>query len=189
MERLTADAERLIRKMSSTIDDFRKFFRPDKEQRAFSAREQVSAAIDLVRPSFEARGITFRLSAPEDVTLWGVPNEYSQVLLNLLINAKDAIVAAERAQGRIAISADRIFIPKAANTFVCIRVSDNGTVIDERIIGKIFEPYFTTKGDKGTGLGLTTVKEIIEENTGWIEIHAQKGAGTTFTAYLPLHQS
>ncbi|MCJ7526391.1 MAG: ATP-binding protein, partial [Candidatus Aminicenantes bacterium] len=68
-----------------------------------------------------------------------------------------------------------------------IKISDNGTGIDARIINKIFEPYFTTKGEKGTGLGLTTVKEIIEENSGWIEIDVKKGDGTTFILFLPEH--
>jgi PAS domain S-box-containing protein len=109
-------------------------------------------------------------------------------LFNILINAKDAILAAGREQGLIRISVDRVFIPRAANNFVRIRIMDNGTGIDEKIIGRIFEPYFTTKGDKGTGLGLTTVKEIIEENAGWIEIDAQKGSGTTFITFLPQSQ-
>ncbi len=159
MERLTADAERLIRKMSSTIDDFRKFFRPDKEQRAFSAREQVSAAIDLVRPSFEARGITFRLSAPEDVTLWGVPNEYSQVLLNLLINAKDAILGSGVEHGVIDVE-----ISKEDGSGRTV-VRDNGGGIAEEAMEKVFEPYFSTKAN-GTGIGLYMCKTIIERNMG-----------------------
>jgi len=106
-------------------------------------------------------------------------------LFNVLINAKDAIWAAQRDKGSIRIAVDRIFISKAEKNFIRIRVSDNGTGIEEKIMGKIFEPYFTTKGEKGTGLGLTTVKEIIEENAGWIEIDVKKGNGTTFILFLP----
>jgi len=108
-------------------------------------------------------------------------------LFNILINAKDAIAAAQREKGNIRIAVDRIFISKEDKNHVRTRISDNGTGIDEKIIGKIFEPYFTTKGEKGTGLGLTTVKEIIEESGGWIEINAEKGAGTTLTIFLPEH--
>jgi PAS domain S-box-containing protein len=108
-------------------------------------------------------------------------------LFNILINAKDAIWAAQREKGLIRITVDRIFISKTEKNFVSIRISDNGTGIEEKIIDKIFEPYFTTKGEKGTGLGLTTVKEIIEENAGWIEIDVKKGSGTTFIIFLPQH--
>jgi len=110
-------------------------------------------------------------------------------LFNVLINAKDAIWAAQREKGLISITADRIFISKAKNNFIRIKISDNGTGIEEKIINKIFEPYFTTKGEKGTGLGLTTVKEIIEENAGWIEINVKKGSGTTFILFLPEHSA
>ncbi len=110
-------------------------------------------------------------------------------LFNVLINAKDAIWAAGREKGLIGITADRIYISKAKNNFIRIKISDNGTGIEEKIINKIFEPYFTTKGEKGTGLGLTTVKEIIEENAGWIEINVKKGSGTTFILFLPEHSA
>ncbi|HEX7503392.1 MAG TPA: ATP-binding protein, partial [Acidobacteriota bacterium] len=110
-------------------------------------------------------------------------------MFNILINAKDAIFAAQREKGTIRISVDRIFISRAAKNFIRIKIADNGTGIDEKIISKIFEPYFTTKGDKGTGLGLTTVKEIIEENSGWVEIDVDKGNGTTVNLFLPEHVS
>ena len=106
-------------------------------------------------------------------------------LFNVLINAKDAIWAAQCDKGLIRIAVERIFISKAEKNFIRIKISDNGAGIEEKIIGKIFEPYFTTKGEKGTGLGLTTVKEIIEENAGWIEIDVKKGSGTTFVLFLP----
>lgn len=106
-------------------------------------------------------------------------------LFNVLINAKDAILAAQREKGLIRIAVDRIFISKEDKNYIRTKISDNGTGIEEKIISKIFEPYFTTKGEKGTGLGLTTVKEIIEESAGWIEIDVEKGAGTVFTIFLP----
>jgi two-component system cell cycle sensor histidine kinase/response regulator CckA len=108
-------------------------------------------------------------------------------LFNVLINAKDAIWAAQRDRGLIRISVDRIFISREARNYIRIRIADNGTGIEEKVVGKIFEPYFTTKGDKGTGLGLTTVKEIIEECAGWIEIEVEKNVGTTFILFLPEH--
>jgi PAS domain S-box-containing protein len=106
-------------------------------------------------------------------------------IFNVLINAKDAIWTAQREKGRISIIADRIFISKEEKNYIRIKIADNGTGIEEKLISKIFEPYFTTKGEKGTGLGLTTVKEIIKESAGWIEIDVEKGAGTVFIIFLP----
>jgi two-component system cell cycle sensor histidine kinase/response regulator CckA len=108
-------------------------------------------------------------------------------LFNILINAKDAIWAAQREYGRIHVTVESIFISKEEKNYIRTKISDNGTGIEEKIISKIFEPYFTTKGEKGTGLGLTTVKEIIEESAGWIEIDVEKDIGTTFTIFLPEH--
>jgi PAS domain S-box-containing protein len=120
-----------------------------------------------------------------DLTVLMNKEKFLLALFNILINAKDAILAAEREEGLIRISVDRIFVPRAQQNFVRIRVSDNGEGIDPNIISRIFEPYFSTKGEKGTGLGLTTVKEIVEENAGWIEVDAKKGDGTSFSLLLP----
>ena len=100
------NGERLIQKMSSTINDFRNFFQPDKEMRPFSAREQIEEAIDLVSASFKNNNIDILLESGDDLLLLGFPNEYSQVLLNLLNNAKEAIKARGIPQGivRIALS-------------------------------------------------------------------------------------
>lgn len=120
-----------------------------------------------------------------DLTVLMNKEKFLLALFNILINAKDAILATGRADGVIRIGAERIFVPRTQQNFVRIRVSDNGGGIDDKILGKIFEPYFTTKGEKGTGLGLTTVKEIVEENAGWIEVDAKKGEGTSFSLLLP----
>ncbi len=108
-------------------------------------------------------------------------------LFNVLINAKDAIWTAQREKGLIRIAVDRIFVSREEKNFIRTKIRDNGTGIDEKIMSKIFEPYFTTKGEKGTGLGLTSVKEIIEESAGWIEIDVEKDVSTTLTIFLPEH--
>lgn len=179
MQKLAGDGQRLIRKMSSTIDDFRSFFRPDKEQRAFSAREQVTAAISLVRPGFEAKRIDVRLTAPEDVVLWGTPNEYSQVLLNLLVNAKDAILASGAEQGRIEI---KIWEDGEQGH---LRVTDDGGGIPEDVMDRIFEPYFSTKAS-GTGIGLYMSKTIIEQNMGGKIVARNVAGGAELTLSTPL---
>ena len=170
--------------------DILDFSRKEKlKKEVLNVHEAIDTVLNLLGRTVLKRIDVENNFAGSDLTVLMNKEKFLLALFNILINAKDAILAAQRENGLIRISADRIFVPRAQQNFVRIRVSDNGTGIDEKIIGKIFEPYFTTKGDKGTGLGLTTVKEIIEENSGWIEIDAKKGTGTTFILFLPEHVS
>ena len=109
---------------------------------------------------------------------------FSLVLFNLLINAKDAIKETNR-KGEISIQVDKERGPKSAQTVVRIRISDNGSGIDDENIKKIFLPYFTTKGKSGTGLGLSTVKQIIEKSNGTISVESRPQVGTIFTLRFP----
>ena len=180
MERLLADGRRLIQKMSTTIDDFRGFFRPDKDQRAFSAREQVEAAIGLVRPAFDTRRVRFHLHGG-DATLWGIPNELSQVLLNVLANAKDAIVASGAPEGTIDIEIQE------SDGQATIRVRDTGGGIAEDAMDRLFEPYFSTKPG-GTGIGLYMSKAIIEKNMGGKIEAKNAGSGAEIAITLPVRR-
>ncbi|MCU0276398.1 MAG: ATP-binding protein [Acidobacteria bacterium] len=169
--------------------DILDFSRKEKlRKESMDVREAVRTVLNLLGKTVLKRIEVETAFMDGDLTILINKEKFLLALFNILINAKDAILAAEREKGLIGISADRVFIPRAENNFIRIRINDNGTGIDEKIITRIFEPYFTTKGDKGTGLGLTTVKEIIEENSGWIEIDAKKGVGTTFIAFLPQHR-
>ncbi len=96
LDQAFADGNRMIQKMSTTISDFSNFFRPDKEIIAFSAREQIQEAIALVKSSFQQSQIAIHIDASMDIELTGFPNEYSQVMMNLLSNAKEAIRARDR---------------------------------------------------------------------------------------------
>ena len=166
--------------------DILDFSRREKlKKEPLNVREAIDTVLNLLGKTVLKRiEVGCRFPAG-DLTVLMNKEKFLLALFNILINAKDAILAAGRADGQIRISAERLFVPRAQQNFVRIRVSDNGGGIDDKILGKIFEPYFTTKGDKGTGLGLTTVKEIVEENAGWIEVDAKKGEGTSFSLLLP----
>ena len=126
--------------------------------------------------------------------LWPVkmdPSQIVQILVNLCINAKDAIAGV----GKITIETDMVvldevycsyhtgFIPGG---FVMMAISDNGCGMDKEILNNIFEPFFTTKNiEEGTGLGLATVYGIVKQNKGFINVYSEKGQGTTITIYLP----
>ena len=145
----------------------------------FSAREQISHAVALVETSLINQNISVHLDAPQDLTLTGFPNEYSQVLLNLLANARDAIKESAVPEGRITI---RLYQQDGQGI---VSVSDNGGGIDSAVIDKIFEPYFSTK-EMGTGIGLYMSKMIVERSmNGTISAHNIVG-GTEFIIVSPV---
>ena len=173
--------------LGKDILDFSKKEKLKKE--SMKVRNAVETVLNLLGKTVLKRIEVAQNFADDTLTVLMNREKFLLALFNVLINAKDAISAAQRENGTIDITVDRIYISKAENNFIRIKISDNGTGIEEKIINKIFEAYFTTKGDKGTGLGLTTVKEIIEENSGWIEIDVKKGSGTTFILFLPEHNA
>jgi len=126
--------------------------------------------------------------------LWPVmmdPAQVDQLLANLCVNARDAVVGA----GKITIetgmvSFDEVYCAERAGfipgDFVMLAVSDNGCGIERDLLDKIFEPFFTTKDvGEGTGLGLATVYGIVKQNNGFINVYSEPGEGTTFRIYLP----
>jgi len=147
--------------------------------------DAIETVLNLLGKTVLKRIVVENFLVDSTLTVFINKEKFLLALFNILINAKDAIWTAQRDKGLIRIAVDRIFISKKEKNYIRTKITDNGTGIEEKIISKIFEPYFTTKGEKGTGLGLTTVKEIIEASDGWIEIDVEKGAGTVFTIFLP----
>jgi len=166
----------IIQNMSATIDDFRYFFSPKKEPRKFGMSESINKAISFVEANFKNSGIGIELDIKDEVTLDGFPNEYSQVLLNLMNNAKDVLIERGIEHPKVTIQ----LIKEDDRALVTVR--DNGGGIPEDIIDKIFEPYFSTKkGEKGTGIGLYMSKVIIE-NSGQGKLTARNTEdGAEFT--------
>ena len=147
----------IIQGMSATIDDFRYFFAPQKEPQKFSVAESAIKAISFVDANFKNNGIDIELDIKDDITIEGFPNEYSQVLLNLLNNAKDVLIERDVKKPKVTIRLYR------EDNRGLLTISDNGGGIPADIMDKIFEPYFSTKKeDKGTGIGLYMSKMIIE---------------------------
>jgi PAS domain S-box-containing protein len=138
--------------------------------------------------------IQVRTIIPADLwTVLGDPTQLHQVLLNLCVNARDAMPAG----GTLTISAENLTIDAhyaglslnheaQAGPYVFLQVKDNGTGMPPGIIAKIFDPFFTTKEiGKGTGLGLSTSLGILKSHGGFIRVQSEPGKGTTFQIYLP----
>jgi signal transduction histidine kinase len=143
--------------MSRTIDDFRNYFRQDKEKVLFNVNQAINRTISIIESSLKNQHITIEISSKDDPVIYGYPNEYSQVILNIFINARDAFLEQGTSKPRVLINICK------ENEKSVVTVTDNAGGIPENVIYKIFDPYFTTKGpDKGTGIGLFMSKTIIE---------------------------
>lgn len=187
VNKVVLNSMKQINYMSSTIDDFRNFFTPSKDKEKFSIIKQIDKTIDLVGPQLKSHHIEIKLEG-DDCYMFGYPNEFQQIALNLINNAKDAIVELQEkdsdngVKGFISISG-----VKTERGFKVV-VEDNGGGIDENIIDKIFEPYFTTKFPaNGTGVGLYMVKEIIERHYSGSVSVSNATDGAKFTIYIPLN--
>jgi len=177
-----SESNRLIQSMSRTIRDFSEFFRPEKEKVEFSVLEQVAETRRLLDASLRHSEVQLEVEEGPDVRLFGYPNEYSQVLLNLISNAKQAIAGRQPGKGKVTL---RLSI---RDGFACLTVRDNGGGVPEEIVDRIFEPYFSTKPD-GTGIGLYMSRQIVERSMGGrIEVRNVDG-GAEFDLLTPLAEA
>lgn len=160
----------LIQHMSRTIDDFRNYFKPDKEKAEFHVFETICNTMSLLEGCFNHPKIAVEIVAQEKPAIYGFQNEFAQVILNILVNARDALLERNVANPRVTITLGN------ENGRTVVTIADNAGGIPEGIIDKIFEPYFTTKGPQlGTGVGLFMSKTIIENNMGG-RLTARNGA-------------
>lgn len=165
--------------MSGTIDDFRGFFIKDREKREFVLQEVVDKTLNLVRSTLDDKGIMVSVAAEADVRAIGYPNEYAQTLMNILYNARDALLEQQVAEPRISI------LIQQKDSRSVLSVSDNGGGIPNAILPQIFEPYVTTKGpSQGTGIGLYMAKTMIERNMGGILTARNTAEGAEFRIVL-----
>jgi signal transduction histidine kinase len=179
----------VIQSMSDTIDDFKDFYKPDKSKDNFCIREAIQNSIDIVIDAIKSKNIDINLIYDDEIdyNYLGYKNEFSQVILNIINNARDAIVINDIQNGHIDINIIQ------NNEDVTVTISDNANGIPKDILVKIFEPYFTTKDDHGgTGIGMYMSKIIIENSmNGKLEAtnyedSSTKEKGAIFKIILPL---
>lgn len=161
-----SDATKIIQFMSLTIDDFKNFFKPEKNKEYFYVSSACNEAISLIKDSLINENIRLHLDIKNDKKIKGYKREYAQVILNFLVNAKDALLSKKIKDAHITLSID------TKDNRSIVSVKDNAQGIIEEHMDLIFEPYFSTKKAQGTGLGLYMAKMIIETNMqGKLSVH------------------
>lgn len=177
--RTVEKGNRLTNSMSQTIDDFRNFFQPNRHSEKFAISTAVGNTLDMLRSSLENNMIQVTQDIDESVYTEGFSSEFSQVLLNIINNARDALIEYNSDNRKLDI---RVYKDEK---YSYIEVTDNAGGIKQKIIEKIFDPYFTTKDEgKGTGIGLYMSKTIIENSMGG-SLSVQNGQnGAKFTIQL-----
>lgn len=167
--------------LSKTIDDFRNFFKPQKEKEELYIKDIINNTLEVIGKSIYNSNIKISINLNSNKKIQTYPRELMQVLLNLLKNAKEIILEKHIPNGTITINV------KDIQDNIHIEVCDNAGGIKKEIIKKIFDPYFTTKDkDIGTGLGLYMSKIIIQKHlNGNISAH-NKAHGACFEITLPL---
>lgn len=160
------------------------------------SNESVDAAVvlDQMRPVFKSvlkQGVNLDVDLPEEPLIVGMArSQLSQILLNLVTNAREAITD----QGSVAIKAETVSLDDESATamgvlsgdFVCVRVSDSGSGFSDASINRAFDPFYSTKEKKrGSGLGLTSSYGIVQQARGSIRIDSTEGKGASVTVYLP----
>ena len=154
------DALLLANNMSQTLDDFKNFFSPNKQKSKFLIKDCIEHSIELSKYSLEKQSIQIKLEIKQNVELNTFYNELSHVFLNIISNSKDALCSTVDKNDRII----KIIVNKYKQNVV-VNLIDNGGGINEEIVPKIFEPYYTTKyKSAGTGIGLYMSKQIIEKH-------------------------
>jgi len=165
-----------IIRLDGILTSFLRFARPPKLSiRKVNLSELLTKIMDFFSPEVEGAGIHLQIDLAEDLpTIHGDPEQLRQLFLNLLLNARDAT----EKDGSMKITAWKT--PRRVH----IAVSDTGCGIEKKELGKIFEPYVTSK-ENGTGVGLAIVRRIVMDHAGSIRVESEVGKGTTFTVSLP----
>ncbi|WP_298694120.1 ATP-binding protein [uncultured Sulfuricurvum sp.] len=165
--------------MSQTIDDFSTFFRPSKQKEEFNVLSAIDDAVRLIYLQLKSSAIEIQIYFENkmDISVFGLPNEFRQVILNIVHNAMTAIMRSNRQDGAIHIRL------KKDHRNIIVSIEDNGGGIDESNMERIFDPYFSTR-ENGSGIGLYMSKIIIEHHMkGRLTVTNQKH-GAEFTILL-----
>lgn len=181
LQRIDAQVERIAR----LVEHLRTYGRRSEvEQQVFAAWVAVQGALGLLAEGLSGKGVALLVEEPDLCPeVLGHEDQLEQVLINLLVNARDALLERRVAKPRISVS------QRVEDGQLCLLVEDNGGGIDPRLLERIFEPFFTTKAaGAGTGLGLSVSHSIVEAMGGRLEAH-NRNEGACFQVWLPVYSA
>ncbi len=175
-------------RMSKIVSSVREFARnEDKQKSAISINKPIEDALLIFENLLKTKSITIERSFDKELPcVFGNVNQIEQIFINLISNSRDAIDLKNETDGRLKI------VTRLSNNkkMIIIEFSDNGIGMNKETQKKVFDAFFTTKPpEKGTGLGMSIVSKIVDENKGKITVESVEGSGTTFTIALPVAES
>lgn len=180
MKKKSKEAEIVLEYMSNTIDGFRNFFIPKKEKEKFNLRADMNSIMTIISSALANNHINITFCIDGNIYLNTYKNEFEQVVLNIIKNAKDVLLEKQVKSPWIKVYTEE------SEKFIKIVIEDNGGGIEVRPRSKIFEPYFTTKNDSdGTGIGLYMSKIIVDKNMGGKLRVRDAKQGAKFEILLP----
>ncbi|MCB9096367.1 MAG: cache domain-containing protein [Arcobacter sp.] len=180
MDKKSKEATQVLEYMSHTIDDFRNFFMPKKDKEEFYLNKVINSIMTIVSSGLQNNNINVEINIDDNITLKTYLNEYQQVILNILKNAKDILIEKNIKNPLIKMEA------KIDETHIILTIEDNGGGVFVEPLNKIFEPYFTTKSKSdGTGIGLYMSKIIVEKNMQGILKVENTNLGAKFYICIP----
>ena len=164
--------------LSSTIDDFKNFFKPDKEIKEFVVKDLIQNVLRVIEHQILKYSATIQIDENSTVTLFGFENELKHVILNIINNALEAC---NEKSAKTGLQPNIKIDIRENEKDSIIEIADNGGGIPPHIMEKLFTPYTTSKGEDGTGIGLTLAKTIIEDHhKGELKAHNNE-FGAVFT--------
>jgi PAS domain S-box-containing protein len=183
--RLLARTREGVDRVTRIVQSLRGLARTDSPKREqTSIPDLVDVSLEIMRGRMKRQNTAVHVDYDPDSSVECVQTQISQVLLNLLVNAQQAIEAGGRTDGLITVTT------KKQDDELLIEVGDNGTGIDQDHLAKLYDPFFTTKDvGEGTGLGLSIAHNIIRAHGGRIEVDSKLGVGTCFRVFLPFASS
>ncbi len=176
------------------------------ERRSINLNDLVDETRELIRRTFPPNIAIVLNLEPNLKPINADPSQMSQLLMNLCVNARDAMAAGERgggdvsgfgnSGGRLTVVTSNVRLDQRAaaryltakpGDYVCVKVSDTGVGMPPEVLERLFEPFFTTKGERtGTGLGLAVVYGTVQNHSGFIDVKSSAGLGSIFEVYLPV---
>ena len=176
--RMIDKSNHVVKFMSDTIEDFRNFFASDKLKENFIVAENISSVLNIMNTSLSSNNIQVQIIIKNNIKIYGLKNEYSQVLINIIANAKDAIVTNGIKNGKIIL---KLYTLDGKSI---LEIEDNGGGIPVSLQEKVFEPFFTYEKKDGTGIGLFMSKLIIENSMNGLLTVENKNKGACFKIIL-----